>query len=405
MSHRLLPLAIAFATLCVGCRTTSSDGQGATPVAEVSSSQWLYLWSADADAAQDDFLAVVDVRKGSPTYARVVATAPAGKSGTVPHHTEHELAADGRLFANGFASGDTFVFDLRTPGAPKLAAQFPAPAPYRQPHSYARLPNGNVLATLQSSGEKRDGPGGLMEISLDGTVLRTVSAADASVDDHILPYSLAVVPRLQRVVTTSADMHERWVSKVVQVWALPALERVATIQLPPGPGGKEGWDPAEPRLLADGRTVMVSTFSCGLYLMEGLDSATPGARFVHAFDGGGCALPVVVGDYWIQTVPEAHALVVLDVSNPAQPKETSRIVLDDNDKPHWIAASADGRRLVMTTYGPRVLLFNFDRDLGTLAIDADFRDAGASSPGLRLQHVPTLAGDSGPWAPHGAVFQ
>jgi hypothetical protein len=403
MHPRLVPLLLV-AALCLGCQTAPSTVH--TPAANVpASGDWLYLWSADRDGAHEDFLAVVDVGKGSPTYANVVATVAAGKRGTYPHHTEHELADDGHLYANGFGSGDTFVFDLRTPVAPSLVTRIEPPAPYRQPHSYARLPNGNVLATLQSSGDKTEEPGGLMEIAADGTIVRTASAADAAVDDHFLPYSLAVVGQSGLVVTTSADMHERWVSRVVQVWRLPELELVRTLQLPPGPGGKEGWDPAEPRVLSDGRTVMVSTFNCGLYLMEDLESDAPGARFVHAFEGGGCALPVVVGDYWIQTVPEAHALVVLDIRTPEHPREVSRIELGTEFGPHWISASPDGRRLVLTGYGPRVLLLDFDRDNGRIAIDTDFRDAGAEVPGLDFARTHWPHGESGPADPHGAVFQ
>ncbi|CAN5605408.1 hypothetical protein BH23PSE2_BH23PSE2_04930 [soil metagenome] len=403
MRHCILPIMLA--VLCLGCQTTALAAGDSTAADIPGRGDWLYLWSGDQDRSHDDFLAVVDVRKGSSTYAHVVASVPVGKSGTFPHHTEHELAGDGRLFANGFGSGDTFVFDLRKQGAPSLVTRFGPPGPYRQPHSYARLPNGNVLATLQSTGDKYDGPGGLMEFGPDGTLLRTVSAADSAVDDRFLPYSLSVVAQIGRVVTTSADMHERWVSRVVQVWRLPELDRVSTLQLPPGPGGKEGWDPAEPRVLSDGRTVMLSTFNCGLYLMEGLESEAPGARFVHAFEGGGCALPVVVGDYWIQTVPDAHALVVLDIQAPEQPREVSRIELGADFKPHWISASPDGRRLVLTGYGPRVLLFDFDRDNGRIAIDTDFRDPGAQEPGLSMARTHWPHGESGPAVPHGAVFQ
>lgn len=389
MKSRVTTLAIAALSFGVPTAQAASD--------------YLYLWTADADGAQDDFLAVVDARADSPTYGTVVATTPVGKAKTVPHHTEHELAADGLLFANGFASGDTFIFDVNG-ASPTLKSRFAPPAPYRQPHSYARLPNGDVLATLQSSGEDHEGPGGLMEITTDGALVRTVDAADPAVDDHFVPYSLVVVPTLDRVVTTSADMHERWVSQVVQVWRASDLQRIATLQLPPGPGGKEGWDPAEPRLLSDGRTVMVSTFNCGLYLFDGLDSDAPSARFVHGFEGGGCAVPAVIGHYWVQTVPAKHAIVVLDVQDPAQPREVSRVTLGDDYKPHWLAAEPGGRRLVMTSYGPRVLVFDFDPDTGRIAIDGKFRDPGASEPGLRMDRTSWPHGDSGPAAPHGAVF-
>lgn len=55
---------------------------------------YLYVWAGDADTVDSDFLAVIDVRPGSPTYARVVATVPAFARGTRPHHTEHQLESD-----------------------------------------------------------------------------------------------------------------------------------------------------------------------------------------------------------------------------------------------------------------------------------------------------------------------
>ncbi len=283
---------------------------------------------------------VMDVRDGSPTFGQVITTLPVGQKSTVPHHTEHELDASGELFANGFSSQHTFVFDLNEPEKPRLLTTFKPPAPFQRPHSYARLPDGNLLMTLQEQGAGEEVlPGGLIEVTPRGEVVKTVDARDDKVDKRILPYSLAVVPSLNRVVTTSADMHERWVSQAVQVWNLPDLKLVRSIQLPPGPKGREGWDPAEPRLLADGKTVLVSTFSCGLYQMTGLDSHAPFARFVYSFGGGGCALPVVMGNYWVQTVPDDHALVVLDITDSLKPREVSRLVLG-----RGVQAALDFRR-------------------------------------------------------------
>ncbi len=69
-------------------------------------------------------------------------------------------------------------------------------------------------------------------------------------------------------------------SRQLQIWRLSDLALLHTITLPDGPAGDESRLTAEPRVLADGRTVLVSTFACGLYLMEGLASddalGTPG---------------------------------------------------------------------------------------------------------------------------------
>lgn len=58
------------------------------------------------------------------------------------------------------------------------------------------------------------------------------------------------------------------------------------------------------------------------------------AKFIHAFGGGNCALAAVVGNYWIATVSDLHALVVLDVASPSAPREVSRLQLAAREKPH-----------------------------------------------------------------------
>ena len=64
---------------------------------------------------------------------------------------------------------------------------------------------------------------------------------------------------------------EQPASRQLQIWRLSDLALLHTITLPDGPAGDESMMTAEPRVLADGRTVLVSTFRCGLYLMEGLE--------------------------------------------------------------------------------------------------------------------------------------
>ncbi len=124
----------------------------ASPTHATAAREYLYLWTASADSTQPDFLAVVDITANdndTARYGRLVTTLAVPGRMNRPHHTEHELPADRQLFANGFATGRTFVFDLSTPDAPKLAADFTDLDGYQHPHSFLRLPNGNVLATYQ----------------------------------------------------------------------------------------------------------------------------------------------------------------------------------------------------------------------------------------------------------------
>lgn len=203
----------------------------------------------------------------------------------------------------------------------------------------------------------------LVALDVEGRVVREAPAEDLAADPFIRPYRLAAVPALGRVGTTSADMHEAAPSHVVQVWRQSDLARVTTVRLPPDPRGVEHVDPAEPCVLADGRTVLVSTFNCGLYRLDGLDTDAPSARFIHDFGGAGCALPVVAGRFWVQTAPDAHALVALDVSDPDRPREASRLTLAVTDAPRWIALDPRGSRLVISGGGTlerRVLVATLD---------------------------------------------
>jgi hypothetical protein len=377
-----------------------------------SSPEYLYLWTASEDSTQPDFLAVLDVTEDSTRYGRLVATLPVPGLGNGPHHTEHEMPLDGQLFANGFGSGQTFIFDLSDPARPRLAGQFGDLEGYSHPHSYLRLPGGNVLATFQMRhGPGGMAPGGLVELTPAGEPVRSSSADTPGLDPETRVYSAGVVPALDRIVTTTTDMADDYAaSRQLQIWRMSDLAPLHTITLPDGPAGDESMLTAEPRVLADGRTVLVSTFACGLYLMEGLESEAPSARLVAYFPrkpGTYCAIPVIAGDYYLVTVPAWSAVVSLDIRDPAAPREVSRLTLGPADVPHWIAVSADRRRVAITGYGDmqhRVLIARFDPASGQLALDERFREEGAAEPGFRMDDETWPHGGQAKGIPHGAVF-
>ena len=375
------------------------------------SSDFLYLWTASADSTKPDFLAVIDARPDAGSYGRVVATVPVPGRKNGPHHTEHEMPADGQLFANGFAGGQSFIFDLRAGKAPRLAGQFGDVAGMMHPHSFLRLPNGNVLATFQMQHDQQGmAPGGLAELTPSGKLVRSVSANTPGVDRRIRPYSAVIVKALDRIVTTTTDMDGDAPVQAVQLWRLSDLKLLRTFDLPHGPRGDEGAFTAEPRLLGDGKTVLVSTFSCGLYLLHGLDGASPSGQLVSWFPrkkDTACAIPVISGHYYLVTVPAWSAVVSLDISDPATPREVSRLSFGADDVPHWISLEPNGRRVVVTGYAAmkhRVNIANFDPSTGQLTMDEKFRDAGASVPGVRLDNKTWPHGGTAAGIPHGAVF-
>lgn len=411
MTRAALVASVYLLAACAAPRdgTPTDSASSATTSA---AREYLYLWTASADTTQPDFLAVVDVTAGendTARYGRLVTTLAVPGRQNFPHHTEHELPADRQLFANGFATGRTFVFDLSTPDAPKIAADFGDLDGYQHPHSFLRLPNGNVLATYQMrhTGEHMRA-GGLVEVTPRGALVSSVSADTPAADSGLRVYSAAIMPAIDRIVTTSTDMEKDFFepSRTLQVFRLSDRTLLRQITLP----GLNGILSAEPRVLADGKTLLVSTFSCGLFLVDGLDGETPSAAQVATFpqkDGTSCAVPVIVGHYYLVTVPAWSAVVSLDISNPRAPKEVSRVAFDSTDVPHWISVSPDQRRVVVTGYASMqhtAHLLRFDAATGMLTRDERFREEGATSPGFRMDNKPWPHGGSAKGVPHGAVF-
>jgi hypothetical protein len=251
----------------------------------------------------------------------------------------------------------------------------------------------------------------LLEIDNKGSVRRVGSAADPAAADELLrPYSVELLPSSQRIVSTNASMHPEKDGKgrTVQVWQYPRLNLLRTIVLPPSPRGDEHFDPGEPRLLDDGKSLLVHTFSCGLYLIRGAETEKPSVRFVHGFPGQDCGVPLRIGRWWLQTVPETRSLTVLDISNPEQPREVSRLTFDAGQKPHWIAADPSGTRIVLNSgeYASdhRLFIVNFDPQTGAVKLDERFRDRGSDRPGVSMDGKSWSHGFRGNAYAHGTIF-
>jgi hypothetical protein len=343
-----------------------------------------------------DFLAVFDVRPGA-SFGRLVAALPVGEA-AMAHHTSYVEPPDDVLYANDWAANRTYVFDLHDPRHPRLLRQFGSVGAYGYPHSFVYLSNGHTLATFQYSGGFNHAPGGPVEIDPQGQIVRTAAALVAGHPD-IRPYSLAVVEKLNRVVTGSGDMMGAQASHVAQVWRLSDLKLIATMPLPP----QADWfndtaaDTSEPRMLADGRTVVVPTFHCGLYLVEDLASLHPTLKHVYDFGYRVCEVPVVAGDFLVETMESGHAIVSLDMHDPEHPHEVSRILLPPDEYPHWLGLEPGGDRLAITGPGAlatKVRFARIDRHTGELTLEPSTIDLTRSWPD----------GWQGSAIPHGAVF-
>lgn len=404
----------ALLALCALCLAGCAGGIGSPGQVRQSPARYLFAWTGDEDRQDSDFLAVIDLARDGDRYGTVVATAPVGEKGLWPHHTEHELGEGRTLFANGFSSNRTLLFNLRNPLRPQVVRRFDGFAGLSFLHSFARLPNGHIIATFQAHGPENERPGGLAEIDERGRVVRSRSAADPAADQTTLrPYSLAVVPSLDRVVVALTYMpipswhrlrpsiaHDH-AGNQVQVYRLSDLALIKTIRLPSSDA------PIEPRVLADGRTVLVASVACRLYHVAGLEGSDPRVELVHQEAPRGCAMPVVAGNYWIQAHAADHRVFALDISDLSNVRRVSSLPFDERQRPHWLAT--DGSRIVMVNEPSpsaerRIWMLLIDRATGQLALDRDFRDAGSSRPGLAFDRPAWPHGATGNAIPHGTVF-
>ena len=395
------------------CTSAPSLTQNSSPPA---AGDYLYVWAGDADEKDSDFLAVIDTRPGSKSFGQVVATRPVGAKGTMPHHIEYETPSGNTIFANGWKGAHSFIFDVTDPRAPGLVGDFKMVGDYSHPHSFARLPNGNVAVTFQSVGEKYAPEGALVELDNQGKFVRAARSATPDIPREInWPYSLVVLPEIDRIVTTSTDMGNGpdWKSpqtRHIQFWSIKDMTLLSSLALPEsGKGEHRGW-PAEPRPLSDG-SLYVNTFNCGLYKIEGAGTARPSAKFVHAFPGGTgphdmCAVPVVHGKYWVQTVGAINGVIVLDTSNPDAPREVSRLILGhEHHMPHWISADRSSNRLALTgSDGSWVLMLTIDDKTGKIIIDDSFRASGSKTAGVSFDRLEWPHGKTGKAVVHGVLF-
>lgn len=406
-------------------------GCAGTPRAPAPS--YLFVWAGDADRKSSDFLGVIDASPDSAQYGAVVASIPIGEVGTYPHHTEQEMPENGHLLANGFGAGRTWLFDLTEPRTPRILTSFGAKAGFSNPHSFVRLANHEVLATFQyGEGErpaahdhgamggapgagqreaKPPPPGGLVHMHEHGDVIRSAGARDASIAyDYLYPYHVLPLPGTDRALSSTADMDDGnrpATSEWVQIWRLSDLTLLKSFALPPGPRGDEHKYTGELRLLPDGKSVYVHTFNCGLFLLRDLGRPQPRATFVKSFQGANCGVPVISGRYWLQPVPDAHALVAVDISDPEHPRDVSVVSFGDDERPHWAAIDSTGRRVVVNSAGStpnRLYIVDVDPATGALSLDSRFRDAGSTTTGVTLTGKTWPHGFSGRAKPHGTVF-
>jgi hypothetical protein len=359
-----------------------------------------------------DVIAVIDADASSANYAKVIDVLTVTEHGGMPHHAEFDTPVNASsIFVNDYHMSKSYMINFRNPAKPTFAGEVALTPGAKTPHSFARLANGHVLATIQFSDDNTPGrPGGIAEFDASGKLVRYSSSRDDSFHDkRIRTYALAALPKIDRLVTTSSAMDTETVANTVQVWRLSDLKLLKTLEVENN-GVDSTWKyPFEVRAMPDGRTAMVNTYYCGFYHLTDLDTnpRIKPAMKMEVPKNIGCSVPIVAGKYMVMPIAYAHRYATIDISDPAHPREVGSLATDTTFYPHWISRDPNSDRVVVTDQGdgpPFIMLGHFDSRTGKLWWDDRFRDVGASRPGVSFDNVSWPNGMKGRVKPHGALF-
>jgi selenium-binding protein 1 len=176
----------------------------------------LYVYCVDADGEDNDFLAVIDVEKGSKTYGSITYQLDLGSKGNEPHHFGF---TDDRTHIWGLTlfSNRIFLIDVAAdPARPKIVKTLEGADVVKQtglssPHTAYALPGRMLISFL--SGKDGGLPAGLAEFNNDGTFIRALPfTAEAPYG-----YDIAVSPELNRMVTSQFTYYNNYKKPMPQM--------------------------------------------------------------------------------------------------------------------------------------------------------------------------------------------
>ena len=310
----------------------------------------LYVFCVDADAKNNDFLAVIDVDVDSPKYGQITYQLDLGSSGNETHHFGF---TDDRTHIWGCSlfSSRIFIIDVASnpaqPKIEKILEDVPAQTGLAGPHSPYALPGRMLLSFLSA----KDGglPAGLAEFTNDGKFIRRLDLPQ----DAPYMYDVAVQPDLNRMVTSSftpmanykkpmAQMDFKNFGKELLVWDF--RDRKVLTKLTTGAA------PLECRWSLK-KDANFGFTNCALddciWLWEGSDDGSYSTRKL-------CATGKLPAD--LRESPDGKYLYVScffsnevqqwDVSDLKNPKLTSSVV--PGVQPNMMHVTGDGKRMYIT---------------------------------------------------------
>jgi selenium-binding protein 1 len=339
----------------------------------------LYIWAGDQARTNADFLAVVNFDDSSPGYGNVITTVPlpgAGASGNEPHHVG--LSSDGRVLACGGllsvlkGQKEIFFFDVSNPAAPSFLSSADPPLSAITDEFYA-LPDGGFLVTMMG-GAAGAHPGRVAEFDRNLTLV--AEHPNNPPHDGFNPHGISVRPEINLMVTSDFVCPSTTLHAVpggldlrgsLRVWQFKQRRLLRTIQIPGAVGT------IDVKLIPDdpmGRAYTAGMADDHLYLV---DTRQGTAKAVFDFStiatGGFPQLMRMTadGNRLFVSMNSAGKIVMFDTSDPKQPRVVKVLDLGANSGPHYIALTADEKRLVITDY------FLNEDDFGKVHAEGDHK--------------------------------
>jgi selenium-binding protein 1 len=305
---------------------------------------------------------------------------------------------------------EIFFFDVSDPTAPRLLSEADPPNSSITDEFYP-LPGGGFLVTMMGNAQGSH-PGRVAEFNRD---LRLVAEHPASPPrDGFNPHGISVRPEMNLMVTSdficpATTLHavpgDLGLRGSVRVWNFKERRILRTVTLPTASGS------IDVKLIAHdprGRAYTAGMTDDQLYL---IDTRRGTARAVFDFGsvakGGWPQLMRMTedGDRLFITLNMAGKVVMLDTSDPEKPRLVKALDLGQASGPHYLALTADERRLVVSDY------FLNEDEAGKVHAEGDHKvhvlrvsryDLAVDE---RFQLHFNTAFATGPARPHGMAFK
>ena len=378
--------------------------------------KYLFICAGDQARKSPDFLAVIDFNEKSPHYGKVIATAPFGApdaTGNEPHHIG--LSADGKTLACGGllsvlkGQKEVFFFDVSNPHDPKFIAAARPPLSSITDEFHA-LPSGGFLVTMMG-GAQGHAPGRVVEF--DHNLKLVKEYPEDPPKEGFNPHGISLRPEVDLMVTSDFVCPTTTLNMApgnidfrgsVRVWDLKKKQILRSITIP-------GAGTIDVKLIpgdAKHRGFTASMLDDHLYVLNtGNGTAQAVFDFSTISAGGWPQLMRITqdGKRLFVSMNQAGKVAMLDTSDPEHPTLIKALDLGAGSGPHYIALSADEKRLVVSDY------FLNEDSLGKVHAEGDHKIhvAVVSENDLVLDHRFVLdfntAFPTGPARPHGVAIK